>query len=103
MKRRLPVLAMTVLLLLSGCGDGRLPESPPQAGPITTAVDALQCEGPVFEKGAGDYADGGLERVQDTPEAAWADLVEANDPGLVPHRLEPVNSTGERALLVLRG
>ena len=97
-----PLVGAVLLLLLGGCGeDGRLPESPPQAAPITAAVDALQCAGPVFEKGAGDYADGGLEQVQDTPEAAWADLVEENDPGVVPHRMAAVTVTQERALLVL--
>ncbi len=44
--------------------------------------------------------DGGLERVQDTPEKAWADLVSENDPGVVPHDgFRDVNNTGKRALL----
>ena len=102
-RRATPLASAVLLLLLGGCGDDRRPpESPPQAAPVTTAVDALGCAGPVFEKGAGDYEDGGLEQVQDTPEAAWADLVEENDPGVVPHRMDAVDVTQERALLVLQ-
>jgi hypothetical protein len=92
---------LAALTTLAACGNERQRESPPQAAPITTAVAELQCTGPVFAKGRGDYEDSGLERVRDTPEAAWANLVSENDPGLVPHRLRAVAITEDRALLTL--
>ena len=62
----------------------------------------LECTGPVGEVGAGDYVDGGLERVQDDPVAAVRDLIEAGYRGPLPRRgYDVARSDDEWALVVV--
>jgi hypothetical protein len=80
---------LLAVLLLAGCGGGQVavdsPAEHPYDGPMVVdqkfdspkpaqragaAGRALECDGPVYDGGAGDYADSGLESVQDDPRAA---------------------------------
>jgi len=98
----LGVVAATTLL--AGCGDPTAPpasDGPAASGPpVRSATAELECEGPPYERGAGDYVDSGLERVGDDPASALEDLLEQNDPGLVPHDgYEEVRRVDDRVLL----
>jgi hypothetical protein len=90
-----PVLAVGALaLVLAGCGSGPLvvkgePVAAPYDGPMSLPLDhsddasviarsgaagrALECAGTPYNGGGADY-DGGLESVQDDPEAALENL-----------------------------
>lgn len=93
------VVAVVAALALSGCGgqsavvtSSGTPVSDPYDGPMTVpqsfrdrasvaqrggaAVRALECETVPYAGGGGDYADGGLESVQDSPEEALENWLE---------------------------
>ncbi|MFC4786800.1 hypothetical protein ACT8ZV_20160 [Nocardioides sp. MAHUQ-72] len=82
-------------LLLAACGETQVgvdsPVADPYDGPLTvaprpdspdpakrggSAALALECEGDVYAAGGGDYADSGLETVQDDPRAAFSDFAD---------------------------
>jgi hypothetical protein len=115
-----PTLTLTALaLVLAACGgqsvavdspvehpyDGpmvvdRSPDGPPAARKAGAAGLALECEGPVYDGGAGDYADSGLESVQDDPQSALRNWMSEEfvsslpQDGFVVERVD-----GDRALL----
>ena len=70
MRAWMPVVA----LLVAGCGAEVGAAGPPEDGDRAGA--ALECAGKPYADGAGDYADSGLESVQDDAEAALADYLE---------------------------
>ncbi|WP_051551558.1 hypothetical protein [Nocardioides sp. URHA0020] len=94
---RLILATLVPVLLLAACG-GRTttlladPAATPYAGPMHVERDldddatvlaatgaaglALECTGAPRRGGGGDYVDGGLETVQDSPRAALADLID---------------------------
>ena len=97
----LPALLLAALLA-SGCGEAAVTATSdvphPYDGPLTAARDdeardparrggaaalALECDGEVYAGGGGDYVDGGLESVQDSPEEALANYV-AEEEGTYP-------------------
>ena len=107
-----------LLLACAGCGGTTLvaePAGTPYDGPMDVAPDfrdratplqqagaaglALECGTEVFAGGAGDYVDGGLERVQDDPLAAVEDLLAHQSYPAVPHDGYVVERVdGDRAL-----
>jgi hypothetical protein len=80
------LLCLTVGTSVAACGEPSDPATPTGSAerPVGTASQALECDAPPYAKGAGDYVDGGLERVQDSPTAALEDLLHENSPGTVP-------------------
>jgi hypothetical protein len=116
---RIALVTTAVGALLVGCGssvvvDGQ-PVNHPYDGPMqlkqdfsdnATALEksgaagrALECEGKPYEGGAGDYVDGGLESVQDSPAEAlenWLDNEWSDLPG-TGYRVE--RDDGHRVLL----
>lgn len=95
MQRTLLLLALGTLM--SGCGSDAVDEareasSAPYDGPTHVELDhsdkatpderggaaalALECTGETFYAGGGDYANGGLESVRQTPSAALVDVAD---------------------------
>ena len=81
----------------------RGPDNPDAAKRAGAAGLALECDGPVYNGGGGDYADSGLESVQDdagsafanwTDEEGWTASLPGPDDGYVVERVE-----GDRVLL----
>src|SRR4051794_32729205 len=93
--RRVPLL---LTVLVAGCGGGRA-ATPTTGAPVPDrAAAALECDGPVYHRGAGDY-DSGLQRVQGLPETALVDWI-ANEAPQVPENGYRVEARGNgRALL----
>jgi hypothetical protein len=120
---RTTILLAAGALLLSACGDEsnvvadttvehpydgpmyveRGPDNPDAAKRSGAAGMALECDGAVYNGGAGDYADSGLESVQDDARAAFANWTHEEglgaslpgpDDGYVVERVE-----GDRVLL----
>lgn len=64
------------LLAVAGCGPAEVPTTgpavaPPYDGPMDVpAAKTLECDFEPSARGAGDYVDGGLETVQETPTEA---------------------------------
>jgi len=91
-------VAGLVPLLLAACGQQPTASAPGE--PVRSAAQELDCAGGVYQHGAGDYVDGGLERVADDPLGALEDLVAENDPGVVPQDgYQEVRQVDGRALL----
>jgi hypothetical protein len=119
MRTRLVLASVVPLLLLSGCGDETAieadPAGTPYDGPMHVERDysdtatplkasgaaglALECTGEPHRGGGGDYVDGGLETVQDSPEEALEDWVDQEWAGVPAdgYRVERVD--GGRVLL----
>jgi hypothetical protein len=99
MRMRLALTAVVAVVLLAGCGDtvgvddiAPDPAGAPYDGPMhvkrgysdeATVLEAagaaglaLECDGEPRRGGGGDYVDGGLEKVQDSPQAAFDDLLD---------------------------
>lgn len=123
MHMRLALTALVGLLLLAGCGDDPVsasdltadPAGTPYAGPMAVLPDhgdfavalaasgsaglAAECSGEPRRGGGGDYADGGLESVQETPQQALDNWID-EESAPVPHdgyRIERID--GDRVLL----
>ena len=108
----MPAAVLALLLaVLTGCGSAPRPTSAsaptpdviaaaPERPVPTKAASALDCVHPVARSGAGDYVDGGLETVQDDPEAAVENLVRESVGGLPPTGYEEAGTDGDRVLVV---
>jgi hypothetical protein len=116
---RLLIAALVPVLLLAGCGNETViaadPAGTPYDGPMDVTPDyddyatpleasgsaglALECTGEPRRGGGGDYVDGGLETVQDSPEAALDNYLDQNSSQLPGdgYRVERVD--GGRVLL----
>lgn len=119
MRMRLFLAALVPVLLLAGCGDQTAVEADPAGKPYDGPMDvkpdyddyatplessgsaglALECTGEPRRGGGGDYVDGGLETVQDSPEAALDNYLDQNSSQLPGdgYRVERVD--GGRVLL----
>ena len=114
-------LALTgLVVLLAGCGaqqvaaespvdhpydgpmvvDHHSPDSPKASKAAGAAGLALECDGPVYDGGGGDYVDSGLESVQDDPRAAMENWMAEEFMSRLPGDGYVVERTeGDRALL----
>jgi hypothetical protein len=119
MRMRLAIAALVPVLLLAGCGTETAieadPAGTPYDGPMSVQPDygdtaapleasgsagmALECDGEPRRGGGGDYVDGGLETVQDSPEDALEDWLDEESPEVPEdgYRVERVD--GGRVLL----
>jgi hypothetical protein len=100
-----PVVAVVAGLVLSGCGESAVtssgdPASDPYDGPMSlrqafgdrasvaerggAAARALECATVAYSGGGGDYVDGGLETVQDSPADALENWLEEESVITVP-------------------
>jgi hypothetical protein len=122
---RRSVTALTALAALAGCGEANV-ASPgdretssvanPYDGPMQLEPDhsdnasvlersgaagrALECEGKPFNGGGGDYVDGGLQSVQDSPDEALQNWLEEESWGALPKSPYVVErDDGDRVLL----